>query len=411
MPKKIITVVSGKGGVGKTTFAVNVASYMSMAGFSTVLIDADIYNPCIFFHLGLAPSSRGLQELLEGEAKLEEVIPIHPATGLRCISSSIHEYRNPKVDRLGKVVRQLDYEYIFIDCPPGFSPLIEEAVGVSDEIFVMMTPDMPSATAALKLVTFIRHHFPNKADSTFVYPLNRVSNTPYEVHPREIESLFKAKISASIPEDSNVPRSISAKTPLILLNPSSPFSRAVKRFSSDLLHKHRGISEILLPRKAAEEIKTGNGGLQKLLSLIANIFKPKEQPQGESEEQEEPQAQLPKKADKAQRAEEAKKAQEAQKLLAIRRLEEKKRAAAEQKARLERMREEKERLRAEEERMRAEKERVRTQKAQKAQQAALAKKAQAAKKLQEKKQAHGKKGNGLDLMKLISDYRKGRKAQ
>jgi MinD-like ATPase involved in chromosome partitioning or flagellar assembly len=232
MPKRIISVVSGKGGVGKSTVAVNVATLLSRAGFTTVLIDADVYNPCIFFHLGLSPKSSGLQSLLNGESQLEEVMPIHPASGLRCISSSIQPYGKVNVKRLQSVVESLDYDYVIIDCPPGFAPLIQEAISISSDVFVLITPDMPSCTAALKLVSFIRKHTRGGPDKRFTYFLNRVTNSPYELHPREIENLFGARLGAIISEDGNVPRSISAQTPLVLMAPNSPLSRALREFVS-----------------------------------------------------------------------------------------------------------------------------------------------------------------------------------
>lgn len=235
MPKKIISVVSGKGGVGKSTLAVNIATLLAKQGASTVLIDADIYNPCVFFHLGLSPQASGLKELLDGTASLEESLPIHPASGLRCISSSIQAYGKIRSERMKKIVDMLNYEYIIIDCPPGFSPLIEESVAVSNNVFVMMTPDMPSCTAALKLVTFIRNHTGSKADLKFTYFLNRVSNAAYEIHPREVESLFRSRFGAVINEDQNVPRSIAAKTPLVLMSPNSSFSKTLRSFASVML--------------------------------------------------------------------------------------------------------------------------------------------------------------------------------
>ncbi|MCX6773057.1 MAG: MinD/ParA family protein [Candidatus Micrarchaeota archaeon] len=234
MPKKIISVVSGKGGVGKSTLAVNIATLLSRAGASTVLIDADIYNPCVFFHLGLSPQSSGLQELLDGSATIEETLPIHPASGLRCISSSLHTYGKIKIGRMHKLIDMLNYEYIIIDCPPGFSPLIEEAVSSSNNVFVMMTPDMPSCTAALKLVTFIRNHLKGR-EMRFTYFLNRVSNSPYEIHPREVESLFHTRLASIIDEDLDVPKSIAAKTPLVLMSPQGRFSKTLRSFSSMLL--------------------------------------------------------------------------------------------------------------------------------------------------------------------------------
>lgn len=246
MPKKIISVLSGKGGVGKSTFAVNVACVLAQSGLPTVLVDADIYNPCVFFHLDLAPRAAGLQELLDGTAKLEEVLPVHPQTGLRCISSSINHFRDVQIQNLPKLINDLDYEYVIIDCPPGLSPLIEETIVVSDRIFVMMTPDMPSCSAALKLSYMIEQRSEKRnAKPKVSYFLNRVAGLRYEVHPREVESLFKTKPIPILPEDEAVPESIASKVPVILSHPDGKFSSAVKKFAETLENEHDSAFERL----------------------------------------------------------------------------------------------------------------------------------------------------------------------
>ena len=140
----------------------------------------------------------------------------------------------------------------------------------------MMTPDMPSCTAALKLVTFILNHLGSKMGIKFTYFLNRVSNAPYEIHPREVESLFKSRFGAVIGEDAGVPKSIAAKTPLVLLNPNSKFSRTLHSFASLLLRDRdhrfdmteqpqRHIEQTMEERKQA-------GFLGWLAGLIRRIF-------------------------------------------------------------------------------------------------------------------------------------------
>lgn len=276
MPKKIISVVSGKGGVGKSTLAVNIATLLAKAGASTVLIDADIYNPCVFFHLGLAPQASGLKELLDGNAALEESLPIHPASGLRCVSSSVRAYGKIHSEHMKKVVSMLNYEYIIIDCPPGFSPLIEEAVAVSSHIFIVMTPDMPSCTAALKLMTFIHNHLGSRNGAKFTIFLNRVSNAPYEIHPREVESLFRSRLGAIIPEDGNVPKSIAAKTPLVLLNAGSRFSKVLRNYSSTLLrdrdHRFDLVEQPPRRMEPEAEIYEKRGFLGWISGIIRRIF-------------------------------------------------------------------------------------------------------------------------------------------
>jgi MinD superfamily P-loop ATPase len=79
MPKKapterpyIIRMSSQKGGVGKTTIAVNLSTALSVKGYRVLLVDADIYNPCITFYLGLRSPTVGFKDVLLGKSKLEK---------------------------------------------------------------------------------------------------------------------------------------------------------------------------------------------------------------------------------------------------------------------------------------------------------------------------------------------------
>jgi len=241
MEKRIIAVVSGKGGVGKSTLAVNIATLLSMRGASTLLIDSDFYNPCMSFHLGLTPLPVGLQEILAGKAKVADALCIYSLTGLRCISSSLRFYRNVPSKNLPKFLESLDYEFIIIDCSPGLPNFIEEVIGCSDELLILMTPDVPSVMAAMKMLSIIKS---KDKPQELNLVLNRVTNEPYELHPHEIENLcnnaYKGrsfKIGVSIPEDSNVPRSISMKTPIVISAPSSPAARVFRRFGEEVLSR------------------------------------------------------------------------------------------------------------------------------------------------------------------------------
>ena len=273
MEKRVISVVSGKGGVGKSTLAVNIATLLSMRGASTILIDSDFYNPCLSFHLGLTPLSVGLQEILEDKAKIADALSIYPMTGLRCISSSLRFYRNVRSKNLPKFIDSLDYEFIIIDCSPGLPAFIEEAISCSNELLIVMTPDVPSVMAAMKMFSILKDKG-NSQDVDLV--LNRVTNEPYELHPHEIENLCnnackttKFKISVSIPEDGSVPRSISLKTPLVISAPYSPAGRVFTQFGDKLLAKfpNAGRTGLKLPGMDLPLVRRG------LISTIINFFR------------------------------------------------------------------------------------------------------------------------------------------
>jgi MinD-like ATPase involved in chromosome partitioning or flagellar assembly len=273
MGKRVIAVVSGKGGVGKSTIAVNIATLLSMRGASTLLIDSDFYNPCLSFHLGLTPLSVGLQEILDNKAKIADALSIYSLTGLRCISSSLRFYRNVRSRNMPSLIDSLDYEFIIIDCSPGLPAFIEEVIGCSNELLIVMTPDVPSVMAALKMFSLLKSK-ENLEELHLV--LNRVTNEQYELHPHEIENLcnnaYKTrtfKIGVSIPEDNNVPRSIALKTPVVISAPSCPAGRVLVKFGDGLLAKN--------PSGGRTEIKPVGMGLPPLkhdiLSRLSEFFR------------------------------------------------------------------------------------------------------------------------------------------
>ncbi|HLC68609.1 MAG TPA: AAA family ATPase [Candidatus Bilamarchaeaceae archaeon] len=264
MEKRVIAVISGKGGVGKSTLAVNTASLLSMYGASTILIDADFYNPCVNFHLGLPPHIVGLQDLLQGKAMVEDAIIIHPATGLRCISASLHFYRKVNTKNFSKLIESLNYDYVIIDCAPGLSSFVEDAIDASNELFILMTPDIPSVTAAMKLISLIGDKSRIKK---IHFILNRVSHQPYELNLREIQTLCKSNLQGIIPEDNNIFQSISLRTPVVIYQPSSPAARVFKNLFRSTF------SNIPSSRSAFSAFHRREGPLARILNFFRNLFR------------------------------------------------------------------------------------------------------------------------------------------
>ncbi|MBQ1509425.1 MAG: Mrp/NBP35 family ATP-binding protein [Selenomonadaceae bacterium] len=119
---KVIAVVSGKGGVGKSMVTSLLAAGSSRAGFSTAVLDADITGPSI-------PQSFGLKELASGTK--ESIYAVRSKTGISVMSMNLllENETDPVVWRgpiLAGVVKQFwsevewgDIKYMFVDMPPG----------------------------------------------------------------------------------------------------------------------------------------------------------------------------------------------------------------------------------------------------------------------------------------------------
>lgn len=229
--RHVVGVVSGKGGVGKSTIAVNIATLLTASGVETLLIDGDTSNPSVGLHLGIWQHSYGLQDVLEGRIAPEEAIVLHPATGVRIIPSSIRYVKGVKMGNLSKVVRGIKvYRHVTLDSPPGLNDDVENIIRSCTELLVVTTPDVPSVTSAAKIIDISEELRVPLAGVV----VNRIMNRRYELHMSEIESLCNTRIVGKIPEDVRVPESIAAKIPVAIYAPKSPASIALQQLASEV---------------------------------------------------------------------------------------------------------------------------------------------------------------------------------
>lgn len=150
--KHVIAVGSGKGGVGKSTVAVNLAAALAELGSATGLLDADIYGPSIPTMLGL----RGRSPEIDADAR--RILPLE-AHGLKTISMGFMlkdddavVWRGPM---LGKALQQLmddvawgELDYLIIDLPPGTGDVqlsMSQLVGVDGAVVVTTPQDVSHA--------------------------------------------------------------------------------------------------------------------------------------------------------------------------------------------------------------------------------------------------------------------------
>ncbi|MCL5429954.1 MAG: MinD/ParA family protein [Candidatus Marsarchaeota archaeon] len=226
-----IRVSSQKGGVGKTTIAVNLAVSLSNMGYKCLLIDGDPINPSIEYHLGLPDVNIGYKDLLFGDvSSIQKVIVRHSDTGLHVIPGV--QYMKPytptdaQLIKFSQKLHELNgYDYIIVDTPPGFySPVLAKAY---DEAIIVTTPDMPSTTSAIVLDHVYKKT--NLPRTSLV--VNKVAGKRYELSIGEIEEAFGQKVTGVLPEDDVVPKSISEHVPAVLANKKSSFSTKMARMA------------------------------------------------------------------------------------------------------------------------------------------------------------------------------------
>ncbi len=142
----IYAIANQKGGVGKTTTAVNVAACIAEAGYATLLVDVD---PQANATVGLGTErsrAPGLYEVLAGEVEAGDALAPTPVEGLSLIPAGaglaganvelprIEEFEQRLHDAL-EPIRE-DFEYILLDCPPSLGPLTVCALVAADRVIV-----------------------------------------------------------------------------------------------------------------------------------------------------------------------------------------------------------------------------------------------------------------------------------
>ena len=237
--KNVVAVASGKGGVGKSTIAVNLAAALSLMGARTRLLDADVYGPTIprFIRNYRAPSMRG---------KDRKVEPAVGPNGLKLMSLGILVvddtpiiWRGPLV---GSAVRQLlfdvdwgELDYLIVDLPPGTgdAPLtLAQSVPMSG-VVIVTTPQQAAVAIAMKALRMFQ-----KLGVPIIGIVENMSYLKCE-HCGDVIRVFgeswarRAALEAGVPLLGEVPmdREIlggsESGVPIVLSNPDSDASKAL----------------------------------------------------------------------------------------------------------------------------------------------------------------------------------------
>lgn len=150
---RITAVTSGKGGVGKTFVAANLAAAMARQGVKVLVLDADLGLANLDVVLNLPPRIT-LHDVLTGKRELEDAIVPGPCgMSVLLAGSGMVEYSRltPEVrDQLQSVIGRLlpRYDHLLLDTGAGISDVVLYAVSLADDAMVVVTPEPTSLTDA-----------------------------------------------------------------------------------------------------------------------------------------------------------------------------------------------------------------------------------------------------------------------
>lgn len=241
---RVITVTSGKGGVGKTNFTVNLALALAKLGKKVAVIDADLGMSNIDVVLGCSVSHT-IMDLLEGDFALNDIITDGPL-GIKFISggSGIHELTNLTNLQLTYIFNQINLldewaEIILIDTGAGISPSVMKFVVAADEVIIITTPEPTAITDAYAMMkTFVSH----RGTGVLRLVVNRVIEKNEGVIAAD--KLIKVTFNflglsltslGTVYEDCNLIRAVKKQTPLLLAFPESISARCIEKIAARLV--------------------------------------------------------------------------------------------------------------------------------------------------------------------------------
>ena len=251
---RVISIISGKGGVGKTSLVSNLAAALSDLGNQVVAIDANLTTPNLGLHLGLHFAPRTLHHVLKGQTQLKDAIYPH-AYGFKVIPGSIstEELKDVDIGRLPEVTLNLigKADYVLMDSAAGLGREAVSSIIASDAVLVITNPDVPAVTDAMKTVK-IAESMNKKIVGIAV---NRIKRKNYELSKNQIENMIGYPVIAEIPEDRSIEEAIASKKTVIETNSKSPAAQEFKKLAYTLEGKHYTPSKLAFFERIKNRLK------------------------------------------------------------------------------------------------------------------------------------------------------------
>lgn len=248
---RIIAVTSGKGGVGKTNFTINIALALRALGKRVTIIDADLGLANVDVLLGVL-SKYSFLDVLSGNVEPKDLIVEGP-DGLKIVSggSGITDLVNIDEIELERLIYALSYynsisDFILIDTGAGIGKSVLSFVEAASEIIVILNPDPTSITDAYALIKNIS----NVEDKELKLVINRVESAAegkeaFAKISNTVERFLDVKIEnlGYIFEDYNLGKAVKQQMPVIKAYPRSLSSKAIEEIARNLVDRRHSTQE------------------------------------------------------------------------------------------------------------------------------------------------------------------------
>ncbi len=265
---RIISLVSGKGGVGKTTITANLGIALAKRNLKVCLIDADVAMANLSLLLNMQSSPITLHDVLLGESNILDAIYDGPH-GIKFIPSglSLESYRRVDTERLATLIESIanQFDFILLDAPAGIEKNVMAAMHASDEVLLITMPTSPAVADVLK-AKLVAQRIGIRTTGVII---NFFRGEKGEITKDDIMKMLELPVFGIIPFDDEVRKSFMQQkvAPVMLRKPKSSAAVAIQKTAAKLAG---------IPTHFKEKKK--EGFLSRILSkLFGKKKKPEEQ--------------------------------------------------------------------------------------------------------------------------------------
>ncbi|MBJ6363396.1 MinD/ParA family protein [Paenibacillus sp. GCM10012307] len=245
---RIVTVTSGKGGVGKSNFSLNFALMLQQRGHKVLVFDADIGMANIDVLMGIS-APYNLYHLLKREKTIWEIIQ-HASSGIDIIAGGsgfrdLVELPQAELDYFGEQIARLSghYDVILFDTGAGLSKETVKFIAAAQETIVVTTPEPTSITDAYALMKMVKSMY---EDVTFKLVVNRASDMKEgKFTADKLAMVAKQFLQMEIPllgtvmDDANVTKAVKKQVPFVLAYPGGEAARCIDLIAIKFLNESR----------------------------------------------------------------------------------------------------------------------------------------------------------------------------
>lgn len=261
---RVITITSGKGGVGKSNTAVNLAYQLQELGKKVIIFDADFGLANVEVMFGAIPKYN-LSDLIFKGKNITEIITEGP-NGIGFISggSGIVALSNLNKEQISFLIRNLSYldqmaDFIIIDTGAGISDSVMDFVLASPEIIMVSTPEPSSLTDSYSLLkTLYRNPAFQKESGKVKVITNKVnSSEDAAMVYRKLDTVVTKFLDGNleflgmIPADTEIDKAIRQQKPVSILYPKAASSKAFLKIADNLLNNRE---EQIIMRKGITQM-------------------------------------------------------------------------------------------------------------------------------------------------------------